>query len=383
MKANKPVNVKKIALFITLVFFTSFAVFKISNITKEEHEKKPVVVVPKEPGVIHFAAGAPQLAYLKIAAVEMSQVPTVEALQGYITYNEDVTARITSPVAGRVTQIYAKVGDKVKLNQQLATIDSPDFGQANADLIKAQSDLKLKQQAYERGKTLYEGEVIAKKDFEVGESDLKQSEAEYQRALGRLKNYGISKNNNFVLSTKVAGIVTERQINPGSEVKPDNASPLFIVSDPKKLWINIEVPEKDLSKISLNQHLSIAVGAYPNEIFKAKIILISKVLDPDTRRIIVRCEIDNIDDKLKPQMYIYATPLDGEASLPHVPNEAIITEGVKNFVFVERAPGVIEKRLIKISYQGHVDSFVTEGIREGERIVTLGALLLNSELAGN
>ncbi len=375
--------IKKIILFISLVFLTSLMVFKILESTKIKTQKKPQVSVTKESNLIKYESNAPQLAYLKITAVEKAPVPAIEALQGYITYNEDLTARITSPVGGRVTQIFAKVGDKTKSNQPLAAIDSPDFGQANADVMKAQSDLKLKQQSFERTKTLFEGEVIPKKEFEASEADLKQAEAEYQRALGRIKNYGLSKENNFILSSKVAGVVTERQINPGSEVKPDNATPLFIVSDPKKLWVNIEVPEKDLHKISLGQHLNIEASAYPNETFKAKVILIAKVLDPDTRRVVVRCDIDNTDEKLKPQMYIYATPLDGEENFPFVPNDAVITEGVKNFIFVERSPGVIEKRNIKIVHQGHINSFISEGVHEGERVVTTGALLLNSEFSSN
>ena len=375
--------IKKIILFITLVFLTSLTVFKILESTKIKTQKKPQVSVTKESNLIKYESNAPQLAYLKITAVEKAPIPAIEALQGYITYNEDLTARITSPVGGRVTQIFAKVGDKTKSNQPLAAIDSPDFGQANADVMKAQSDLKLKQQSFERTKTLFEGEVIPKKEFEASEADLKQAEAEYQRALGRIKNYGLSKENNFILSSKVAGVVTERQINPGSEVKPDNTTPLFIVSDPKKLWVNIEVPEKDLHKISLGQHLNIEASAYPHEAFKAKVILIAKVLDPDTRRVVVRCDIDNTDEKLKPQMYIYATPLDGEENFPFVPNDAVITEGVKNFIFVERSPGVIEKRNIKIVHQGHINSFISEGVHEGERVVTTGALLLNSEFSSN
>jgi len=227
------VNVKKIALFITLVFFTSFAVFKISHELKKEEAPPPKKAALKEANVIHYEKNAPQLAYLKTAIVEVGQVPTTEALQG------------------------AQIGDKVKMGQPLVMIDSPEFGQANADLMKSESDLTLKNQAFERSKTLYEGEVIAKKEFEAAEADLKQAEAEHQRALNRLKNYGVSKNNNFMLSTKVDGIVTERQVNPGSEVSPNSNTSLFVVTDPKHLWVNIEVPEKDLDKIHLKQHLKL------------------------------------------------------------------------------------------------------------------------------
>ena len=376
-------NVKKIALFITLVFFTSFAVFKISHELKKEEAPPPKKAALKEANVIHYEKNAPQLAYLKTAIVEVGQVPTTEALQGAIVYNDDLTSKITTPIAGRVTKIYAQIGDKVKMGQPLVMIDSPEFGQANADLMKSESDLTLKNQAFERSKTLYEGEVIAKKEFEAAEADLKQAEAEHQRALNRLKNYGVSKNNNFMLSTKVDGIVTERQVNPGSEVSPNSNTSLFVVTDPKHLWVNIEVPEKDLDKIHLKQHLKIETNAYPNESFQAAVATISKVLNPDTRRVMVRCTLENLDEKLKPEMYAYATPIDDELSMPHVVNDAIITEGVKNFVFVERSPGEIEKRLVKISYQGHKEAYISEGLREGERVIVTSTLLLNSEFTEN
>ena len=375
-------NVKKIALFITLVFFTSFLVFKISHELKKEEAPLPKKAMPKEANVIHYEKNAPQLAYLKTATVEVGQVPTTEALQGAIVYNDDLTSKITTPISGRVTKIYAQIGDKVKMGQPLVMIDSPEFGQANADLIKSESDLILKRQGFERAKTLYEGEVIAKKEFENTEADLKQAEAEHQRALNRLKNYGVSKNNNFMLSTKVNGIVTERQVNPGSEVSPNSTS-LFVVTDPKHLWVNIEVPEKDLDKIHLKQHLKIETSAYPNESFQATVTMISKVLNPDTRRVMVRCTLENLDEKLKPEMYAYATPIDDELIMPHVVNDAVITEGVKSFVFVERSPGEIEKRLVKISYQGHKEAYISEGLHEGERVIVTSTLLLNSEFTEN
>ena len=121
-------NVKKIALFISLVFFTSFAVFKISHELKKEETPPPKKIAPREANVIRYEKNAPQLAYLKVAAVEVGQVPTTEALQGAIVYNDDLTSKVTPPIAGRVTKIYAQIGDKVKIGQPLVMIDSPEFG---------------------------------------------------------------------------------------------------------------------------------------------------------------------------------------------------------------------------------------------------------------
>lgn len=344
---------------------------------------KPQAAKAKEPNILRYPADAPQLSYLRIAAVESSQIPSLEPLQGHITYDEDATSRITAPIAGRVVQINAQVGDRVKAGQPLLTLDAPDFAQASADVRKAEADVHLKQSAFERAKTLFDGGVLAGKDFEAAKADIQQAKIELERAHARLRNLGSNADNGFVLRTRIGGIVMDRQVNPGSEVRPDAAGALFVVSDPTRLWVNVEVPEKDLGKIHAGQHLRVESDAYPGESFDAEVLLIGKVLDPSTRRVVVRCRVENHAEKLKPEMYIRATPLGGEGMLPHVPNDALLTEGVQNFLFVEKNPGVLEKRRVTLSYRGHEESYVASGLSAGERVVLSGALLLNTELSGN
>lgn len=344
---------------------------------------KPQAEKTKEPNILRYPPDAPQLSYIRIAPAEASQVPSLEPLQGHVTYDEDVTSRITAPIAGRVTQIKAQVNDHVTAGQALLTLDAPDFAQASADARRAEADLHLKQSALERAKTLFDGGVLAGKDLDLARTDMQQAKIEFDRARARLVNLGPGSDGGFVLRTRIAGTVMDRQVNPGSEVRPDAAGSLFIVSDPSRLWVNVEVPEKDLGKIHDKQHLRVESDAYPNESFDAEVLLIGKVLDPNTRRVVVRCRVDNRAEKLKPEMYVRATPLGGEGTLPHVPNDALLTEGVQSFLFVEKSPGVLEKRRVTLGYRGHEESYVASGLSAGERVVLSGALLLNTELSGN
>lgn len=355
--------------------------FKIS--TESHAGVRPQAAAPREPNILRFAPDAPQLAYLRIAPVAAGQVPALEPLQGHVAYDEDATSRITAPIAGRVTQIRAQLGDHVKAGQALLTLDAPDYAQASADVRRAESDLHLKHTAYERARTLLDGGVLARKDFEIAEADMQQAGIELDRAHARLRNLGPAGNGGFVLTTRVSGVVTERQVNPGSEVRPDGANTLFVVSDPRRLWVNVEVPEKDLGKVHEGQHLRVEADAYPGMSFDAVVMMVSKVLEPATRRVVVRCRVDNREEKLKPEMYVHATPLGGEVTLPHVPNDALVTEGLQSFVFVERTPGVLEKRRVTLGYRGHEASYVASGLNAGERVAVSGALLLNAELAGS
>ena len=321
---------------------------------------------------------------MKVAEVSELAVPLAEPLNGRIAYNEDFTARVSSPIAGRVVALKAQPGDAVKAGSSLLALDSPDLAQAAADLDKAKADETRKQLAFERAKKLFEGEVLPRKDFESAEADLAQVRAETQRARLRLRNLapGASPGDSYSLRAPISGVVAERKANPGMEVRPDLPDPLFIITDPKRLWVIIDLPERNLSKVAEGNRVAVEVDAFPEERFSAKIVKVGVTVDPATRRIQVRCDLPNPDRKLKPEMYARVTLLaDEHQRAVRVPNSAIVTEGIYSHVFVEKSAGVFERRRLNLRLQDRNFSYVASGLAAGERIVTSGALLLNSELS--
>ena len=145
----------------------------------------------------------------------------------------------------------------------------------------------------------------------------------------------------------------------------------------------VDVPEKYLGKVTVGQRASVETDAFPGADFVARVASIGEVLDPATRRVQVRCVIDNPQRRLKPEMFVRVTPMPDEArKLVRIPNSALLTEGLYSHVFVEKEKGLFEKRRISLGLQGREDSYVKEGLTEGERVVISGALLLNAELAG-
>lgn len=335
---------------------------------------------------LKYPADAPQLTFLQIKPVEEFPEPLVEALNARIVYDDNHTARVFSPIAGRVIRINAEAGQQVKAGDALLQIDSPDFASASSDSVKADADLLHKQQTYERARQLLDIQGIARRDFESAEADLHQAEAEALRAKAHLRNlagHSTTTEGQFILRAPLTGIVSERQVNAGSEVRPDTASPLFIITDPQHLWVLIDLSERQLGKIKVGQPVFVEVDAYPDEIFSGKVAVIGESLDPVTRRIQVRCYLNNAQHKLKPEMYARVTPVvDNEFKLPRISNSALFTQGVSSYLFVELSPGVLQRRRVELAMQGHEYSYVKEGLQAGERVVTSGALLLNSELSG-
>lgn len=352
------------------------------------HLEKPVVeaVKPKVSDTITYPYTAPQLSFLKVQAAEAFPEPVVDSLNARLDYDDNLTARVYAPVNGRVIKIIADMGKTVKVGDPLLQIDSPDFAVAASDRVKADTDLVRKKQAFERAKQLFENKGIAQRDVEAAETELHQAEAEAVRAQARLRNLtNDGSDTQYILRSPIAGVISERQVNAGTEVRPDASVPLFVITNSARLWVLMDLPEQYLTKVELGQTVRVEVDAYPGEFFESKVSVIGEVLDPLTRRVLVRCELENNKaHKLKAEMFARVAPISTVPSqLPRIPNSALFTQGVGSFLFVELSPGVFQRRRVELGIQGREYTFVKKGLHIDERVVTAGALLLNSELSGD
>jgi cobalt-zinc-cadmium efflux system membrane fusion protein len=350
---------------------------------------------PATPGRIVFAADDPQLSYLKVAGLEGQSLPVAEPVAGRIAYDEGRTSRVASPVLGRVTAARVEVGDTVRAGQPLADLDSPDLAGAQADALKASADQERKRLALDRARTLVDADVLARKDYEDARADYRAADAEARRARQRIGNLHAEKSGDgrFALIAPITGIVADKQINVGMEVRPDQANPLFVISDLRRVWAIADVPEAVAVKLRRGQAVDVKTDAYPGQAFHGTVERIGVAVDPATRRIQVRASLDNADGKLKPDMFARiafvardnaAGDADaGAAKALPVPNTALVTEGLATYVFVETTRGTFEKRRVHVALGGAATSWIDDGLAARERVVTEGALLLNAEGANH
>ncbi|MFZ6773324.1 efflux RND transporter periplasmic adaptor subunit [Undibacterium sp. SXout7W] len=350
----------------------------------DETKNKPVL------GSVSYPVNAPQLASIKVAALSEVSLPVADAMNGKLTYDENVTARINSPVLGRVVSSFAEIGDHVEKNKSLVLLDSPDLATADADLAKAKADESRKKLAYERSKNLLEHEVIASKDMESAAADYLQAAAETKRASLRMRNLNASGNENgkFALKAPIAGVIADKQINPGMELRPDAPGALFVISDLTRLWCIVDVSERYIGSIKTGQKIALTFDAYPEQVFDAVVDKVGLVLDASTRRIQVRAQLSNTEMKLRPEMFAKVSFLsENDKKVMEIPNAALIVEGLYHYVFIEKSEGVFLKKKINILRKGrdvsYAETDADSGLNKGQRIVTDGALLLNSEVASN
>jgi cobalt-zinc-cadmium efflux system membrane fusion protein len=336
----------------------------------------------KTPGVISYAPGSPELDSIQTMVAHTSALPISTDLNARLGVDESVTSRVGSPVAGRVTRIVADLGQAVRAGQPLAYLDAPDLAQAWADTRKAEADDRLKTRAMQRARTLYAGDAIAQRDVEAAEADAASASAELQRARLRMGNLGRGRGDALALTSSVAGYVIDRQLNPGQQIAAGQG-PLFTVTDPRRLWLYVDVPETAISRARVGEAIAFDVPAWPDRKFSGTITQIGLAVDPGTRRVQLRARVANPDLALKPEMYARARLVtdDGRRAIK-VPNAALFEQGMQTYLFRVEAPGRFHRIPVKVGERGEAFSYVTDGLKDGDRIVGEGALLLNAQMAG-
>jgi len=314
--------------------------------------------------------------FLKVVAVEADQGGSLR-LPGRLVWNEEKTVRVFPQLGGRVQKIAADVGTAVKAGQLLAILASPDYGQAQADAQKARAEATLAGQALERNRQLREAGVIAEKDWQQAEADAVAARAEAARAARRLAGLGGDGDGSYALKSPLAGIVVERNLNPGMEFRPDQATPpLFVVTDPASLWIQIDAGEADLAILKPGEPLQIESKQYPGEHFAGVIRHVADFVDPATRTIKVRGEVPNADRRLKGEMFVNALIAVPASAALRVPAAAVFLQGERRYVFVEEAVGRYRRQLVEAA--GERDGWIElrAGVKTGDRVVSEGNLHL-------
>ncbi len=314
--------------------------------------------------------------FLKLAAVEADQGGVLR-LPGRLVWNEEKTVRVFPQLGGRVQKIAVDVGTLVKAGQPLATLSSPDYGQALADARKATADLQVANQALERNRQLREAGVIAEKDWQQAEAAAVAARAEAARASHRLAGLGGEGDGSYVLRSPLAGVVVERNLNPGMEFRPEQAAaPLFVVTDPGSLWLQIDAGEADVAYLKPGQALQVEVKQYPGERFAGVIRHVADFVDPVSRSIKVRAEVGNADRRLKGEMFASALIDMPPSPLLRVPATAVFLLGDQRYVFIDEGQGSFLRQRIAVAAERDGWITVSEGLKDGQRVVVEGNLHL-------
>lgn len=333
---------------------------------------------------LRFPEGNSQLTLLKTAQAKPAEAIAID-LPAHLVWNEDRTQRVYAPLAGRVAGIHSDLGKSVKKGDPLVSLHSPEFGSAQADAAKAMADFRLAEKNFIRQKELHDAGIVARKDFEQAEADVMRAKAEADRAISRINVYGSHSmvNQKLALTSDLAGVVVEKNVNPGQEIRPEQFGPgalaLFVISDPSSLWVQIDAQEADISALKPGASFELNVAALGDKKFKGRVVASADVIDPNTRTIKVRGLIENPDRILKAEMLGTARINRSLGQGLMVPASAVLLRGTQHWVFVKKGTDTFELRMVKLNYEGSQVSIISTGIQANEEVVTENSLLLARE----
>jgi len=359
------------------------------------HESETQITPPPQ---VHgekvvFPQDSPQMAGLVVEPVEVCKGSSIR-LNGRLVWDDDVTVRVFTPFGGRVSKILAEVGQTVRPGEPLVMIASPEYSQTQAEARKASTDLLLAERSLARIQELFQHGAAPQKDVQSAEADFARAQSEKERAASRLAFLGGNADkigDVYQLPSPLGGVIVEKSINPGQEVRADqmlaNAaplfSPLFVVTDPARLWIQLDATEQDAPRLKRGQPLVIRSRAHPDHLFEGKIEVIADYLDPSTRTIKVRGTVDNSKRLLRGEMFVTVDLPATEQNGLDVSPRAVFLKGEKHYVFLEEGRGQYSRREIKIGREHEGRILVIDGIQAGQRVVTNGCLLLDQLLQAN
>lgn len=338
---------------------------------------------------------AAALSRAQIEAVEVVKHALTQALEanGRLAINEDASARVGTPTEGRVSRVLVKVGDFVRTGQPLVLVHSHELVQAQADYSKARAAISRAEKALAyaqaekaRADRLLEAKALsvreqmrAAADVSTAAVELEQARAELRRSEEYLHHLGGSAegDDDVVISSPISGVVLKRNVTIGTVVNP--AADLLTVADLSTLWAIAEVPEKQAAAVRAGQAVRLTVAAFGDRIFPGRVTHIGESLNPETRTVQVRCQVENSGRLLRPEMYV-AVHIDTGETVPMlvVPREAVQEVKGERVVFVAVSRDTFEKRSVQTGREQGEWVEIVSGVTEGQRVVTRGGFFIKS-----
>jgi cobalt-zinc-cadmium efflux system membrane fusion protein len=335
---------------------------------------------------IQFAADDTSLKSITTAKVAGPTEREI-TVPGRLVWDEDRTVRIFTPFSGRVEKIVVDVGARVAAGQPLAYLQSPDFAAAQSDVRKADASLRVARSALARVKELAANGIVATKDLHQAEADFASADAESRRASARLQLYGqrgdaMGADQRFAITSPIAGVVVERNLNPGQELRVDQpSSPQYVVTDPTKLWVQLDASEADLKYFKSGMPVLISSPQYPDDIFRGELTQVSDFIDPVARSLKLRAKVSNADRRLKSEMFVNARIALPKDDFVSVPDKAVYLEGMRNFVFLKVAEGKFVRTPVRAGLASGGVVPIQSGLKAGDEVVVGGSLFLQQSVS--
>jgi membrane fusion protein (multidrug efflux system) len=298
---------------------------------------------------------------VEVAAASRSAV--VAAFQGTSNLVAEAEADVVTKTSGVVLEIMVEEGDKVVAGQVLARLDSDrqrlNMKQSEANLRKLENDFKRQQELIER-------KLISQDVYDRSRYDLDTQRAAYDIAKLELSYTEIR--------APIGGVVSKRNVKVGNLIQLNQ--PLFKIDDFDPLEAMIDVPEREMRLIQAGQPVQMLVDALPDTVFTGNVARVSPVVDATTGTFRVVAQFKDDSGKLRSGMFGRVRVVyDQRADVLVVPRAALVGDDKDAAVFVVEND-VAKRRKVQLGYADGGKVEITDGITDGDKVVTLGQAAL-------
>ncbi|MBZ0115065.1 MAG: efflux RND transporter periplasmic adaptor subunit [Thermoanaerobaculia bacterium] len=348
-----------------------------------------------EEGVVELRPEAIERIGLLSEPVARRNVAGLRTTTGTLGFDEERLAHVTPRVAGRLVRVPGSLGGTVAAGEVLAVLDSTELGEARAAFLRARARHEVAQRRFEREQALSADRISSEQDVMDAEGAARETAADRAASRQKLRLLGLSSHEIEGLSWEdpessqvsvrapFAGRVVAREATLGELVSP--LDKLFTVADLSEIWLWIDLYERDLSHVRVGARVEVRLDAWPTETFGGELAYIADQLDPSSRTVPARVDLENPDRRLKPGMFARVSLASSEepSLVLAIPRKAVQRDGDESIVFVRTAPGRFERREVDLGRVGEDLVEVLGGLEIGEDVVTDGSFLLRSQASAD
>ena len=328
-------------------------------------------------------------AQIESEPVRREMLPNTLALPGEIAADPDKSARLASPIPGRIESVRFKEGDSVQRGSVLATITVPDLGKLRADQASKAAQATAARSNAERLRVLLSQNLAANQAYLDAQATAEALDLEARAASDHVGALGLTQQrgrpSTLELRAKFDGVVVSRSAVVGQPVAADEI--IAEIVDLSETLFFGRVFEKDLGRLETNAPAEVQLNAYPKERFEGAVEYIGRRVDPVARTVTARIRLKNRDDRLRIGLFgtAYIATDAAEARTPTlvVPRTALTEVAGKQVVFVQHPDRDFELHEVVLGHAAAGKVEVVSGLREDERVVVQGVFTLKSAVLKN
>jgi membrane fusion protein, heavy metal efflux system len=333
------------------------------------------------PDEVKLSPEAIERAGIRVATVERRSLAGGTSIPAEVQFEASSTAHVGPLVPGRITQVLAALGDRVRRGQVLAVVASNDVSTARTRLDQTRARLLAAENTLRRQQQLATEGIGAQRSLIDAETQVGELRAEVEGIRRQLAVFGSGKGGELALTAPIDGVVVSLHGTLGETASPEQ--PVFVVTDPTKVWVRGNVPELELTRLESGSAVLVRLHAFPELAMPGTITYVAPALDERTRSLPVRVTLKEPDSRLRSGLFGSIELMGGAADQRAlvVPVEAVAFLDGQSVVFVPgEEVGIFRPQVVALGRRSGGFQEVRAGLSDGSRLAMSGAFTLKSAL---